>query len=220
MAKTKKQSKKVSGAKKTAKKTTKKKPTPKAEAAKKAKVTKPSQKASKKSTAKASKVAKAKTSVKGSQVKGAKIKVAEAKTAKVKPTKGSPQPSLKMSAKAKAKKPMTGSKGKSTKAREFSNLEGLFTPLDDRLIVLLEGVSEQTAGGIIIPGNAEAERPNRGEVVAVGRGHLNQKGKVKPLDVRAGDKILFGPYSGTQVRLGKVETIILRESEVLGIVES
>jgi chaperonin GroES len=91
-------------------------------------------------------------------------------------------------------------------------------PLQDRLVVKRVAEEERTKGGIIIPDSAK-EKPVEGEVVAVGNGKVLEDGKVHPLDVKAGDRILFGKYSGTEIKLDGVEHLILREEEVLGIVE-
>lgn len=90
-------------------------------------------------------------------------------------------------------------------------------PLEDRLLVSVEGPSETTAGGIIIPGTV-SERPNRGRVLASGRGRRNKKGSVRPLDVSVGDTVLFSSYAGTKVEIGGEELLILREEDVLAIV--
>jgi chaperonin GroES len=93
-------------------------------------------------------------------------------------------------------------------------------PLADRLIVKrLEEQEQKSAGGIIIPDTAK-EKPQEGKVVAVGRGKLNDDGKVIPLDVKAGDRILFGKYSGSEVKIDGEEHLILREEDVLGVVEA
>ena len=93
-------------------------------------------------------------------------------------------------------------------------------PLADRLIVRrLEDQEQKSAGGIIIPDTAK-EKPQEGKVVAVGRGKLNDEGKVIPLDVKAGDRILFGKYSGSEIKIDGEEHLILREEDVLGIVEA
>ena len=93
-------------------------------------------------------------------------------------------------------------------------------PLHDRLIVKRIEEQEQTsAGGIIIPDSAK-EKPQEGKVIAVGKGKVNDDGKVVPLDVKAGDRILFGKYSGSEIKIDGEEHLILREEEVLGIVES
>jgi chaperonin GroES len=93
-------------------------------------------------------------------------------------------------------------------------------PLADRLIVKRVDEQEQkSAGGIIIPDTAK-EKPQEGKVVAVGRGKLNEDGKVIPLDVKAGDRILFGKYSGSEIKIDGEEHLILREEDVLGVVEA
>ena len=90
-------------------------------------------------------------------------------------------------------------------------------PLHDRVIVQRIAEEEKTKGGIIIPDTAK-EKPQEGRVVAVGSGK-HEDGKVVPLDVKAGDKILFGKYSGTEIKLNGEEHLILREEDILGIVE-
>ena len=92
-----------------------------------------------------------------------------------------------------------------------------FTPLHDRVLVRRVEEQESVRGGIIIPDSAK-EKPQEGEVIAVGKGKSNDEGKVFPLDVKAGDRILFGKYSGTEITLDGDEFIIMREEEVLGIV--
>jgi chaperonin GroES len=93
-------------------------------------------------------------------------------------------------------------------------------PLADRLIVKrLEDQEQKSVGGIIIPDTAK-EKPQEGKVVAVGRGNMNEDGKVIPLDVKAGDRILFGKYSGSEIKIDGEEHLILREEDVLGIVEA
>jgi chaperonin GroES len=92
-----------------------------------------------------------------------------------------------------------------------------FRPLHDRVLVRRVEADEKTAGGIIIPDTAK-EKPQEGEVVAVGAGTKSEEGKVTPLDVKAGDKILFGKWSGTEVKLDGEDLIIMKESDILGIV--
>src|SRR5690242_19788817 len=92
-----------------------------------------------------------------------------------------------------------------------------FTPLHDRILVRRIEESETTRGGIIIPDTAK-DKPQEGEVVSVGKGKINEEGKVRPLDVKDGDRILFGKYSGTEIKLDGEELVIMREEEVLGIV--
>jgi len=92
------------------------------------------------------------------------------------------------------------------------------TPLHDRIVVRRVEESETTRGGIIIPDTAK-DKPQEGEVIAVGKGKSNDEGKVFPLAVKAGDRILFGKYSGTEIKIDGEEFLIMREEEVLGILE-
>jgi chaperonin GroES len=92
-----------------------------------------------------------------------------------------------------------------------------FRPLHDRVLVRRVTAEEKTAGGIIIPDTAK-EKPQEGEVVAVGPGALNDKGELRPLDVKAGDRILFGKWSGTEVKLDNEELLIMKESDIMGII--
>ncbi len=92
-----------------------------------------------------------------------------------------------------------------------------FRPLHDRVLVRRVEAEEKTAGGIIIPDTAK-EKPQEGEVVAAGSGAKNEDGKVTPLDVKAGDRILFGKWSGTEVKVNGEDLLIMKESDILGIV--
>ena len=92
-------------------------------------------------------------------------------------------------------------------------------PLHDRLIIeRLEEEEEQKVGGIIIPDTAK-EKPQQGKVIAVGKGKIKEDGGVTPLDVKAGDTVLFGKYSGQEIKLDGNEFLIMREDEILGVVE-
>jgi len=91
-------------------------------------------------------------------------------------------------------------------------------PLYDRIVVKRIEEKEQVQGGIIIPDTAK-EKPQEGEVVAVGRGKRLENGNLVPLDVKVGDRILFGKYSGNEIKLDGVEYLIMREDEVLGVIE-
>ena len=93
-----------------------------------------------------------------------------------------------------------------------------FRPLHDRVLVRRIEQDERTKGGIIIPDTAK-EKPSEGEVVAVGPGARDESGKIQPLDVKAGDRILFGKWSGTEVKLDGEELLIMKESDIMGIVE-
>jgi chaperonin GroES len=91
-------------------------------------------------------------------------------------------------------------------------------PLRDRILVKRLEEQEQKIGGIIIPDSAK-EKPQQGQVVAVGNGRITDEGKTLPLDVKAGDRVLFGKYGGTEIKVDGQEYLILREDEILGIVE-
>jgi len=93
-----------------------------------------------------------------------------------------------------------------------------FRPLHDRVVVRRLEAEEKTAGGIIIPDTAK-EKPMEGEVVAVGPGARDEAGKLVPLDVKAGQRILFGKWSGTEVKLDSEELLIMKESDIMGIIE-
>src|SRR5690606_21875326 len=92
-----------------------------------------------------------------------------------------------------------------------------FRPLHDRVLVRRIEASAKTAGGIIIPDTAK-EKPMEGEVVAVGTGHVNDNGEVRPLDVKAGDKIIFSKWAGTEVNLNGEDLMVMKESDIIGIV--
>ena len=92
-----------------------------------------------------------------------------------------------------------------------------FTPLHDRILVRRIEEGESIRGGIIIPDSAK-EKPQQGEVLSVGKGKSNDEGKVFPLDVKAGDSILFGKYSGTEIKIDGEDFLIMKEEEVLGVV--
>jgi chaperonin GroES len=92
-----------------------------------------------------------------------------------------------------------------------------FRPLHDRVLVRRVEAEEKTAGGIISPDPAQ-EKPQEGEVISVGSGTRSEEGKVTPLDVKAGDRILFGKWSGTEVKIAGEDLIIMKESDILGVV--
>ena len=93
-----------------------------------------------------------------------------------------------------------------------------FRPLHDRVVVRRLDAEEKSAGGIIIPDTAQ-EKPMEGEVVAVGPGARNEEGQIVALEVKAGDRILFGKWSGTEVKLDGEELLIMKESDIMGIIE-
>ena len=93
-----------------------------------------------------------------------------------------------------------------------------FRPLHDRVLVRRVTAEEKTAGGIIIPDTAK-EKPQEGEVVSVGPGTLDDKGELRALDVKAGDRVLFGKWSGTEVKLNNEELLIMKETDIMGVLE-
>jgi chaperonin GroES len=93
-----------------------------------------------------------------------------------------------------------------------------FRPLHDRVVVRRIEEDERTPGGIIIPDTAK-EKPQQGEVIAVGPGARDEKGMVQPLDVKAGDRVLFGKWSGSEVKIDGEELLIMKESDILGVLE-
>ena len=93
-----------------------------------------------------------------------------------------------------------------------------FRPLHDRVVIRRLNAEEKTAGGIIIPDTAQ-EKPMEGEIVAAGPGARNEQGQIVALDVKAGDRVLFGKWSGTEVKLDGKELLIMKESDIMGIVE-
>ncbi|MER8592797.1 MULTISPECIES: co-chaperone GroES [unclassified Mesorhizobium] len=94
-----------------------------------------------------------------------------------------------------------------------------FRPLHDRILVRRIEVDEKTAGGIIIPDTAK-EKPQEGEVIAAGPGARDDSGQLQPLDVKVGDRILFGKWSGTEIKLNGEDLLIMKESDVLGVIEA
>jgi chaperonin GroES len=93
-----------------------------------------------------------------------------------------------------------------------------FRPLHDRVVVKRIDAEEKTAGGIIIPDTAK-EKPSQGEVVAVGPGGRDESGKLIPIDLKVGDRVLFGKWSGTEVKIDGEELLIMKESDIMGIIE-
>ena len=94
-----------------------------------------------------------------------------------------------------------------------------FRPLHDRVVVKRIDAEEKSAGGIIIPDTAK-EKPSQGEVIAVGPGGRDETGKLTPLDVKAGDRVLFGKWSGTEVKIDGVEYLIMKESDIMGVLDA
>ena len=93
-----------------------------------------------------------------------------------------------------------------------------FRPLHDRVVVRRVESEDKTKGGIIIPDTAK-EKPQQGKIIAAGKGKVNDDGKLTPLDVKVGDRILFGKYSGSEIKLDGEEHLIMREEDILGVIE-
>jgi len=93
-----------------------------------------------------------------------------------------------------------------------------FRPLHDRVVVRRIEAEEKTRGGIIIPDSAK-EKPQEGEIIAVGSGSRDETGKITPLDLKAGDRVLFGKWSGTEVRIDGQDLLIMKESDIMGVIE-
>lgn len=101
------------------------------------------------------------------------------------------------------------------------NMSNVFTPLDNRVLVQREGVVSVTPGGIIIPDSVSTgEKPNQGTVLAVGRGHLDKKGRLRPLDVNTGDRVMFNSFAGAEVRIENEDYVLLREDEIIAILKA
>jgi chaperonin GroES len=179
------------------------------------------------------KVAK-KAAVKKSPAKSAKKAATKAKKAVKAPAKkaAAKKSSVKPKAAVKAKTPAKAVAPKAVKApvaakapnvsaakTKVLDLSDFVTPLDDRLIVQTSGAEKMTAGGLYIPDTvADVSGNLQGHVVAVGRGHLNKKGHVRPMDVQLGDKIIFSEFAGNKIKIQNEDLIILREGDVLGVV--
>jgi chaperonin GroES len=96
--------------------------------------------------------------------------------------------------------------------------EANIRPLHDRVLVRRLEENERTAGGIYIPDNAK-EKPSRGQIIAIGKGKLLENGDIRPLDVKVGDTVLFGKYAGTEVRVAEQDYLVMREDDIMGVIE-
>lgn len=171
------------------------------------KAKKPVKKAAPKKAVKAAKAAKKATVKKASQV----VKKGAAKAAVKKAAAQKTASKVKPQASAPAK--VSGNKA-------VIAFQKNLTPLDDRILVTVKGVEKKTPGGLIIPDTVADQSGNlQGIVVASGRGHLSKKGRIRPMDVHQGDQVLFSEYSGTKVQLDGEDFVIIRESDVLGILQ-
>ena len=113
---------------------------------------------------------------------------------------------------------MTKKKGKAQAKAVRPRTKSKIRPLRDRVVVMRKEEAEQKVGTIVVPDSAK-EKPQEAEVVAVGPGRLSEEGKVLPLDLEAGDRVLIGKWSGTEITVGSEEFLILKEDEILGVLE-
>lgn len=120
-----------------------------------------------------------------------------------------------------AKKPAPNEAStKAKSAKRSVDLSSVFTPLDDRILVERMRAAERTPGGLYIPDSvASGDRPNQGRVVAVGRGHLSKKGRVRPLDVHLGDEVMFNNFAGSEVQIESQDYLLLREDEIIAVLK-
>lgn len=162
--------------------------------------------ASKKKTKKNKSVSKKPTASAKMKKSGAVVKAKTKAKVKAGGTKTKPKT-------AKAVKVKTAPKATSFSTKKW---DSIFTPLDDRVVVRLNGPSERTPGGIFIPGSV-SDRPNEGTILCVGRGHRNKRGRLRPMDVQVGDTVIFAQYAGSKMTVNNEEVLILRESDLLGI---
>lgn len=139
-------------------------------------------------------------------------KKAAKKPAKVRKPKSAPK---KVKTSAKPAKKSTAPEN----AKKSSNWANILTPLDDRVILEMSAHERRTAGGLIIPDTVSMSGNFQGKVVVVGRGHRDNKGRLRPMDVKAGDTVVFSEFSGSKIEVMGTELKILRESEILGILD-
>lgn len=179
----------------------------KASAKSKAKAKAPAKKTAKKAVKKIVKKAAPKAKKASASKKAAPKKA----ISKVAPKKAAPK-------KAPAKKSAPAPK-KTSVGQHYQEALAKLSPLDDRILVRLTEAERRTAGGLFIPDTvADVSGNLEGQVLAIGRGHMSKKGHVQPMDVKTGDRVVFAEYSGTKVQIKNEDLIILRESEVLGVV--
>lgn len=164
----------------------------------------------KKTAPRITKKAVVKNAKKVSKKKAAVIKAKSQSKLKSKPSKSNPA----MNGKAKK-----SAVSKSTTGLSKKQILEVFNPLSDRVVARVKVGEKKTAGGLYIPDTAEVSGNLEAQVLAVGKGFKNKKGQIRPMDVRKGDSVLFAEFSGTQVNIEGQDVVILRESEVLGIIE-
>ncbi len=186
----------------------KKKASAKPKAKAKAPAKKTAKKAVKKIVKKAAPKAKKASAPKKAPLKKTAVKKAASKVA----------PKKVAAKKASAKKSAPAPK-KMSVSQHYQEALAKLSPLDDRILVRLTEAERRTAGGLYIPDTvADVSGNLEGQVLAIGRGHMSKKGNVQPMDVKTGDRVIFAEYSGTKIQIKNEDLIILRESEVLGVV--
>ena len=161
--------------------------------------------------------------------KKALVKNKKASKAKAKSKAPASKGKIRVVAKSKSLKKEKTSVGRSSKSKKpttpsrtniFASLQAFMTPLDNRVVVRIDVSNQQkTAGGVWLPPSNE-QKPQRGQVLAVGRGRRNKKGQVFPMDVTVGDEVLYGAFSGTSVEWEGAQILILREDEILGVLSA
>lgn len=149
----------------------------------------------------------------------AKKTVAKPKAIKAKPKTGKPKAAVKIKIPAAATGAKSAKSSVKPAAKQAARSKFDFVPLDDRILIERAGTSDRTAGGLYIP-DTVSERPNKGKVIAVGRGHRDAKGRTRPLDVKVGDTVLFTGYAGSEVEFDGATYMIMRESDLLGVSQS
>lgn len=166
-----------------------------------------------------SKPAKKAATAKKSAKSAPKAKKTVAKKASAKPApKAVAKKEVKAPAAQKTNKAPTTSPTKTNKSESF--FKSYLKPLDDRIVVIVDEAEKRTPGGLYIPATVTDTASNyEGKVMAIGRGHMNKKGKVKPLDVSVGDKVVFSVFSGSHIDVDGNSIMVIRESDVLGIVK-
>ncbi|MFV3408255.1 co-chaperone GroES [Bdellovibrio bacteriovorus] len=160
-----------------------------------------------------------KTAAKAPAKKAAAKKPAVKKAVAKKPVAKKAVKAAKPAPKKAAAKPATSHLVRESAPVKKLDLSGFVTPLDDRLMVQVSGAEKMTPGGLYIPDSVADTSGNlQGFVVAVGRGHMNKKGHVRPMDVQVGDKVVFSEYAGSKIKIQNEDLIILREADVMGVV--
>jgi chaperonin GroES len=142
-----------------------------------------------------------------------------AKKQKTSPTNAIAKPSAKLIKASPSSKKMNPKANKPTIRKTSASLGAIVTPLDDRVLIKVLPKETRTAGGLYIPESVTENQNTEGIVVAVGRGHQDKKGRMRPMEVQVGQKVLFAKYNGSQLKLENQEFVFIRENEILGLVD-